>query len=59
VSSFEMTKCNSEVVCVCVCVAGGLMCSPRRTIAYEGIAYLNFCMSFVCVSLKGSLYYET
>ena len=59
-SNFEMTKCNSEVlylcVCVCVCDVGGVACSLRRTISHEGIAYLNFCMSLVYVSLKESLY---
>jgi len=43
-------------VSVCVCVAGGVACSLRRTIAHEVIAYLNFCMSFIYVSLKESLY---
>jgi len=43
-------------LCVCVCVAGVVVCSLRRTIAHEVIAYLNFCMSFIYVSLKESLY---
>ena len=51
-----VSLCVCVYVCVCVCVAGGVACSLRRTIAHEVIAYLNFCMSFIYVSLKESLY---
>ena len=56
---FCICVCVCVCLCVCVCVyvcAGGVACSLRRTIAHAGIAYLNFCMSFVHVSLKESLY---
>ena len=54
-SDFEMMKCNSEVVCVCVYVAREVAYSLCKTVAHARFAYLIFFCLF-CVYLKESLY---